>query len=99
MANNTSKGILPCAARPQKTNAEKEELMADIAVTTGADRWKRLLSLKKPKKVEEQIPGILIKVRRSVENVGDRSDTLRAYSVRYVCGIPYPALCKRVAIL
>jgi hypothetical protein len=69
MANNTNKGILPCAAKPQSKNADSAELTAEITVTVGAERWKYLLSLKKPKKVEEQMPGILIRVIRSVEKV------------------------------
>jgi hypothetical protein len=88
MANNTSKGIPPCAANPQNRNADRAELTADITVTVGAERWKYLLSLKKPKNVEEQMPGILIRVMRSAEKVWDKWDTLRAYSLMYVCGIP-----------
>lgn len=88
MANKTSKAILPRAARPQNRNAANAELTADNAVTAGAESRKCLLSLKKPKNVEEQIPGMLMRVMRSVEKVGDRAETLRAYSLRYVCGIP-----------
>ena len=79
-----SSAIPPFAAIPQNKNAANAELSAEIAVTADAERWKCLLSLRKPKKVDEQIPGILIKVRRSVEKVGDKAETLRAYSLRYV---------------
>lgn len=88
MANSTSSAMLFRAARPQNRRAEIAELRAEIAVTVDAERRRCLLSLKNPKKVDEQIPGMLIKVMRRVENVGDSNETLRAYSVRYVCGIP-----------
>nr|GFD56458.1 hypothetical protein [Tanacetum cinerariifolium] len=88
---SSNRAISPRAAKPQKINAANAELIADNAVTAAAETRKRSLSLRKPKKVEEQIPGMLIKVRRRVENVGDSADTFRAYSERYVCGITYPA--------
>lgn len=82
IAKSTSSAVPPCAARPQNKNAAIAELMADMAVTVCAESWKCLLSLKKPKKVDEQIPGMLMSVMSSVENVGDKEDTLRAYSLR-----------------
>lgn len=67
--------MLPCEVRPQRRKAESAELAAEIAVIVVAEREKRLLSLRKPKKDEETMPGRLKIVRRRVAEVWERSVT------------------------
>ena len=64
--------MLPCEVRPQRRNAESAELMAEMAVMVVAEREKRLLSLKKPKKDDETMPGRLKIVKRRVAEVWER---------------------------
>jgi hypothetical protein len=91
--------MLPCDVRPQRSNADRAEQMALMAVTVVAESGKRLLSLRYPKKEDAKMPGMLKRVSRSVEEVWDRRVTSRAYVGRYVCGIPYPHACKIMAML
>lgn len=61
--------MLPCDVRPQRRKADRAELTADIEVTVVADRGKRLLSLKYPKKDEAKMPGKLNRVSKRVTEV------------------------------
>ena len=88
MAKRMSRAILPRSARPQKRNAASAELMAEMEVTVPTESLKYLLSLRKPKNDDAAIPGILMRVMSNVEKVCDNMLTLRAYSLKYVCGIP-----------
>lgn len=65
----TKSAMLPWKDRPQKRKTDNAELIADIDVTVVAEKWKRLLSLSQPKKVDEAIPGILNRVRSRVADV------------------------------
>jgi len=68
-ANITRSAILPCDVRPQKKKADSAELVAEIDVTVVAEREKRLLSHRYPKKVDEAMPGMLNNVSKRVADV------------------------------
>ena len=61
--------MLPCEVSPQKRNADKAELIADMDVVVVAERGKRLLSLRNPKKEDETMPGRLKMVSSRVAEV------------------------------
>jgi hypothetical protein len=67
--NSTKSARLPCDVRPQRRNADIAEQIADIAVTVVAEREKRFLSLRYPKKDEETMPGALKRVSKRVAEV------------------------------
>ena len=53
---------LPCDVKPHRRKADRAEVTGGIEVTVEAERGKRLLSLKYPKKDDEAMPGALKRV-------------------------------------
>lgn len=90
--NSIKRARLSCDVKPHKRKADRAELTGGIDVTVEAERGKRLLSLRYPKKDEEAMPGTLNRVSIRVAVVRDNKVTSWAYVFKYVCGMPYPEL-------
>lgn len=90
--NSTRTDRLSRDVKPQRRKTDRAELMGGVEVTVEAERGKRLLSLKYPKKDDEAMPGALNRVSIRVAVVGDYKVTSWAYELKYVCVIPYPEL-------
>lgn len=90
--NSTRTDRLFRDVKPQRRKADRAELTGGIEVTVEAERGKRLLSLKYPKKDDEAMPGTLNRVSIRVAVVGDNKVTSWAYELKYVCDTPYPEL-------
>jgi len=88
MEKKMSMTELPRDVRPQSRNVDNAQLPAEIADVVAAERRKYLLSLSQPNITHEAIPGMLKRVRMSVDEFCESMVTSWAYAGRYDCGMP-----------